>query len=59
MPVEQPKDGDLAGRSLDDDFLASTKGQLEQMGKAGTFQFRTQRGRERYENMRRRVTENR
>ena len=53
MPVEQAKDGDLAGRSLDDDFLVTTKAQLEQMGQAGQFQFRTQRGRQKYENSRR------
>jgi len=59
MPVEQIKEDDLAGRSLNDDFLASTISQLEQMGKAGKFQFRTQRGRERYEDSRRRLMENR
>jgi hypothetical protein len=55
MPVEQPKDGGLAGRSLDDDFLATTMRQLELMGQAGKFSFRTQRGRARYENSRRAV----
>jgi hypothetical protein len=49
MPVEQPKEGSLAGRSLDDDFLATTMGQLQRMGQAGQFSFRTQRGRARYE----------
>jgi len=53
MPVEQSKNGDLAGRSLDDEFLATTKTQLEQMGEAARFHFRTQRGREKYENSRR------
>jgi hypothetical protein len=51
MPVEQPKDGDLAGRSLDDDFLCVTMEQLEQMGKAGQFQFRTAAAQKRYEDM--------
>jgi hypothetical protein len=49
MPVEQLKEGALAGRSLDDDFLAVTKAQLEQMGQAGEFEFRTSAGREKYE----------
>jgi hypothetical protein len=49
MPVEQPKEGELAGRSLDDDYLATTMSQLEQMGQAGRFSFRTQRGRAKYE----------
>jgi len=51
MPVEQPKSGDLAGHSLDDDFLASTLKQLQDMGKAGEFSFRTAAGREKYDNM--------
>jgi hypothetical protein len=49
MPVEQLKEDDLAGHSLDDDFLASTKAQLERMGEAGQFDFRTAEGREKYE----------
>jgi hypothetical protein len=49
MPVEQLKEGGLAGHSLDDDFLASTKAQLERMGQAGQFDFRTAEGREKYE----------
>jgi hypothetical protein len=53
MPVEQPKEGDLAGHSLDDDFLASTMRQLERMGQAGRFNFRTAEGREKYEQSRR------
>jgi hypothetical protein len=52
MPVEQIKEGDLAGRSLDDDFLASTLHQLEEKGKAGQFGFRTASGREKYEKSR-------
>jgi len=59
MPVEQAKDGDLAGRSLDDDFLAATKPQLEDMGQAGQFEFRTQRGRQKYERSQRALLENR
>jgi hypothetical protein len=51
MPVEQLKTGDLAGHSLDDDFLAGTLGQLESMGRAGGFNFRTAAGREKYEGM--------
>lgn len=58
MPVEQPKDGELAGRSLDDDYLAATMRQLEQMGRAGRFGFRTQEGRARYEASQRALTEN-
>jgi len=50
-PVEQPKTGALVGRSLDDDYLASCMQQLEQMGKAGEFSFRTAAGKQRYENM--------
>jgi hypothetical protein len=49
MPVEQLKEGDLAGHSLDDDLLAATMTQLERMGEAGRFDFRTQAGREKYE----------
>ncbi len=49
MPVEQPKEGSLAGRSLDDDFLATTMSQLERMGRASQFSFRTSRGRAKYE----------
>jgi hypothetical protein len=49
MPVEQLKEGDLAGHSLDDDFLATTMSQLERMGQAGKFSFRTPAGREKYE----------
>jgi len=49
MPVEQPKEEALAGRSLDDDFLAATMSQLERMGQGSQFNFRTQAGRARYE----------
>jgi len=51
IPIEQLKDGNLANRSLDDDFLCSTKMQLEHIGKANQFQFRTDQGRKRYEDM--------
>jgi hypothetical protein len=57
MPVEQPKTGALAGRSLDDDFLVGCMQQLEQMGKAGEFSFRTAGGRQRYEDMLKRLQE--
>jgi hypothetical protein len=50
-PVEQPKTGALAGRSLDDDYLVGCMQQLEQMGKAGEFSFRTAAGRQHYEDM--------
>ncbi|MBM3331211.1 hypothetical protein FJY68_05075 [candidate division WOR-3 bacterium] len=53
MPVEQPKTGQLAGHSLDDDFLRSTKGQLERMGAGGQFSFRTAEGRKLYERIER------
>jgi hypothetical protein len=57
MPVEQPKTGGLAGRSLDDEFLVSTMAQLERMGKAGGFKFRHASEQKRYEEMRK-LTEN-
>jgi hypothetical protein len=53
MPVEQPKTGQLAGHSLDDDFLRSTKDQLDRMGAGGQFDFRTAEGRKRYDEMKR------
>jgi hypothetical protein len=59
MPVEQTKDGDLAGRSLDDDFLCSTREQLERMGQAAEFGFRLATSQHRYEEMRRIIAENR
>jgi len=59
MPVEQPKDGDLAGRSLDDDFLCSTREQLERMGRAAEFKFRLASNQQRYEEMKRMIAENR
>ncbi|MEO0019109.1 MAG: hypothetical protein ABIK47_00505 [candidate division WOR-3 bacterium] len=51
MPVEQPKTGELAGRMLDDDFLAGCMLQLEREGKAQGLNFRTPAGRARYEQM--------
>jgi hypothetical protein len=49
MPVEQLKEGDLVGHSLDDDFLATTMDQLYRLGQAGRFSFRTPAGLEKYE----------
>jgi len=49
MPVEQPKTGALAGHSLDDDFLSTTKDQLDRMGAGAQFNFRTAAGRQKYE----------
>jgi hypothetical protein len=59
IPVVQPKDGELAGRSLDDDFLCATREQLERMGKASDFRFRKASGQQRYDEMKRLVQENR
>jgi hypothetical protein len=55
-PVEQPKEGGLAGRSLDDEYLAATMTQLETMGEAFRFSFRTSAGRERFEQTKRRLS---
>ncbi len=49
MPVEQPKTGALAGRMLDDDFLAGCMDQLMRDGSAQGIDFRTAAGRQRYE----------
>lgn len=49
LPVEQRKEGNMIGHSLDDDFLAATRIQLEEMGKADGFNFRTDAGRKKYE----------
>jgi len=49
LPVEQLKEDELKGHSLNDDFLAATRMQLEEMGKAGGFKFRTEEGRKKYE----------
>ncbi len=51
MPVEQPKNGPLAGRMLDDDFISGCMAQLEREGKAQGIGFRTPGGRARYEKM--------
>ncbi|MEO0114592.1 MAG: hypothetical protein ABIK93_03860, partial [candidate division WOR-3 bacterium] len=51
MPVEQPKSGELAGRMLDDNFLAGCMKQLEREGKSSGIDFRTPAGRQRYEQM--------
>jgi hypothetical protein len=56
-PVEQPRSGVLAGGSLDDDYLVGTMEQLERMGEAGRFQFRTARGRQNYERMQQHLRE--
>jgi hypothetical protein len=51
MPVEQEKTGPLAGRMLDDEFMSGCLEQLEREGKAQGIDFRTAKGRERYERM--------
>jgi hypothetical protein len=48
MPVEQLKTGCLQGVSLDDDILAIALEYLKSVGKADGFEFRTQRGRDKY-----------
>ena len=58
MPVEQIKDGELAGHSLDDDFLATTMTQLKRMGKAGQFKFRTAAGQQKYQVMKEMIKSN-
>jgi len=58
MPVEQPKEGGLANRSLDDELLVTTKMQLEQKGKASSFKFRHASEQDRYEGMKRTLQEN-
>jgi len=40
MPVEQVKEGDLAGHYLDDDLLRATRRQLLRMGAADRFKYR-------------------
>ena len=52
MPVEQPKNGALAGRMLDDDFLVGCMDQLLREGRSAGIDFRTAAGRQRYEKMR-------
>lgn len=56
MPVEQPKTGGLAGRSLDDNFLYSTMAQLESMGYGDKFAFRSPDARKRYEEYKQRIS---
>lgn len=53
MPVEQLKTGSLAGRMLDDDFLVGCMAQLEREGKGQGINFRTAKGRQRYEELKR------
>jgi hypothetical protein len=57
MPVEQPKEGGLIGRSLDDEFLVVTKQQLERMDKADGFKFRHLSEQNRYEEMKKMIKE--
>ncbi len=57
MPVEQPKTGELRGRSLDDDFLVTTMQQLEEMGQGHKFNFRTASARQRYQDNQQRLRE--
>jgi len=57
MPVEQPKVGALRDRSLDDDFLLTTKDQLDRMGIGDQFHFRTAAGQQRYEDMKKTLRE--
>jgi hypothetical protein len=57
MPVEQPKTGALAGRSLDDDLLISTMDQLQAMGLGTKYQFHTAAAHQRYENMLKQLSE--
>jgi hypothetical protein len=58
MPIEQPKAGGLQGRMLDDDFLVGCMEQLVREGKAAGINFRTAAGRQRYEDMKRMLQEN-
>ncbi|MEO0074613.1 MAG: hypothetical protein ABIK31_00690, partial [candidate division WOR-3 bacterium] len=53
MPVEQEKTGELRGVSADDNYLMTTLDQLQEMGYGNKFNFRTERGRQRYDNMKR------
>jgi hypothetical protein len=55
MPVEQVKEGALAGHSLDDEFLVSTMAQLERMGQSAGFKFRHASEQNRYEEMKRMI----
>jgi hypothetical protein len=51
MPVEQVKTGDLRNVSADDNYLVGTMKQLQDMGHGTEFNFRTQKGQEKYESM--------
>ncbi|MEO0083361.1 MAG: hypothetical protein ABIK33_03110 [candidate division WOR-3 bacterium] len=51
MPVEQEKTGELQNVSADDNYLMSTLDQLKAMGYGDRFNFRTAKGRARYEHM--------
>ncbi len=44
MPVEQTKEGSLAGHYLDDDLLRATRSQLIKMGIADRFKYRAENG---------------
>jgi hypothetical protein len=57
MPVEQVKEGGLAGRSLDDELLVSTMAKLERMGQSAGFKFRHASEQKRYEEMKRMIEE--
>jgi hypothetical protein len=46
MPVEQTKEGELAGHYLDDDLLRATRRRLIKMGQADKFKFRDETGTE-------------
>jgi hypothetical protein len=56
-PVEQPKTGDMVGHSLDDDGLAGYMTELEKLGLAGKFAFRTAAGQRQGEDMARMIRE--
>lgn len=56
-PVEQPKSGALAGRSLDDVGLIYAKDLLDKIGDDKKFQFRTEAGRGRHEGIKRMLQE--
>ncbi len=53
ISFEQPKNGKLRSRMLDDEFLSGVMLQLEREGKAQGLDFRTNAGRVRFEQMKR------
>jgi len=55
MPVEQVKEGALAGQSLDDELLVFTMAQLERMGQSAGFKFRHASEQKRYEVMKKMI----